>query len=95
VIEENHPQPDAAEKIEPEITLDGMGERYFILVGHHAPSIRLVGYRARELGTLARSPARRQNLRRSRPAVSKHPTVKDKSPRIDTYGETGVNVTVG
>ena len=27
VIEENHPQPDAAEEIEPEVTLDGNRER--------------------------------------------------------------------
>jgi hypothetical protein len=41
MIEENHPQPDAAEKIEPEITLNDMQERSFILTGHHALPIRL------------------------------------------------------
>src|ERR1019366_5521156 len=39
VIEENHPQPYAAEEIEPEVTLDGMRERRHILISHHALSI--------------------------------------------------------
>ena len=36
VIEEDHPQSDAAEQIEPEVALDGKRERYPVLIGHHA-----------------------------------------------------------
>ena len=38
VIEEDHPQADAAEEIEPQIALDGPHESYFILMGHHVLS---------------------------------------------------------
>src|SRR5260221_7639523 len=44
VIEENHPQPHAAEEIEPEVALDGMRESCSILIGHRALSICRVGY---------------------------------------------------
>ncbi len=53
VIEENHPQPHAAEEIEPEVALDGVRERRPILIDHRALSILscwascLVGYRAK------------------------------------------------
>ncbi len=36
VIEEDHPQPHAAEEIEPEVALDDMQVRYRILMGYHA-----------------------------------------------------------
>src|SRR5258708_4346782 len=53
VIEENHPQPHAAEQIEPEVALDGMRKSCSIVIGHRALSILscwvscLVGYRAK------------------------------------------------
>jgi hypothetical protein len=39
VIEENHPQPDAAKEVEPQIALDGKRDRRRILIGHYALSI--------------------------------------------------------
>jgi len=47
VIEEDHPQPDAAEKIEPEVALDRTRERSLILIGHHAPPVCPVRNRVR------------------------------------------------
>jgi hypothetical protein len=38
VIEKNHPQPYAAEKIEPKVALDGMRVRCHTLISHHALS---------------------------------------------------------
>ena len=34
MIEKDHPQPDAAKQVEPDVALDG----YFIQLGHDAPS---------------------------------------------------------
>jgi hypothetical protein len=59
VIEEDHPQPYAAEQIQSEVTLDEMRERYLILIGHYAPSICPVGYRPiskKDSGTPAKIP---------------------------------------
>src|SRR6202043_3659460 len=47
VIEEDHPQPDAAEQIEPEVTLDGMRERSDVLICHTAGPFHSVGCRVR------------------------------------------------
>src|SRR5258708_36147034 len=43
VIEEDHPQPDAAEEIEPKVALDHMRESEITLVGHHALPFCRVG----------------------------------------------------
>jgi hypothetical protein len=43
VIEEDHPQAQATQQIEPEIALDGTHESYVILMGHHVPSILSYG----------------------------------------------------
>jgi hypothetical protein len=39
MVEENHPQPHAAEQIEPEVTLDDKRERRSILISHDARPI--------------------------------------------------------
>ncbi|OIQ69027.1 hypothetical protein GALL_493750 [mine drainage metagenome] len=52
VIEEDHPQPYAAEQIEPEVTFDGMRERYLILIGHHAIHFVLLGIATRVTETI-------------------------------------------